>query len=180
MEGFLVLNHFALCPCLYLSWRDVSESRGSPESTCRVPQLTPPSPLPWHGPFCSTSSAFISASPIPSSVFPEVTPVSPPGPIIAFIAFQLRGSRNQAALYVVQSGVLPWAEPEIGNKPQTVELSRSLAACSGQTERRWAEPHFTHLFKVIMDITCPAFLPGLLAAQMKPRLRNFPSQCLRT
>lgn len=41
MEGFLVLNHFALCPCLYLSWRDVSESRGSPESTCRVPQLTP-------------------------------------------------------------------------------------------------------------------------------------------
>lgn len=41
VEDSLVLNSFTLCPCLYLSLKDISESRGSPHSTSRVPRLIP-------------------------------------------------------------------------------------------------------------------------------------------
>lgn len=70
-EGFRAWNHFALCPRLSLSWSDVSEARGSPGSTLGAPRSIPPSPLPWHGPFCSTPSAFISASPSPRQCSPR-------------------------------------------------------------------------------------------------------------
>lgn len=70
-EGFRAWNHFALCPRLSLSWSDVSEARGSPGSTLGAPRSFPPSPLPWHGPFCSTPSAFISASPSPRQCSPR-------------------------------------------------------------------------------------------------------------
>lgn len=116
MENFLALNSFTLCPCLDLSLKDVSESRGSPHSTPRVPRLIP------HHHYPATVHSVPSPLPssrlaIPLSVWPEVTLVSPPRPVFIFITSQLRGARDQAALCTIKSDVLHWAEPTMWNKP---------------------------------------------------------------
>lgn len=109
VEDFLVLNSFTLCPCLYLSVKEIPESRGSPHSTSRVPQFIS------HHHYLDTVHSV--SPPLPSS---RLTPspllcslhrslrwlLSPPRPVIAFISSQLSGSRNQAALCTIESSAL--------------------------------------------------------------------------
>ena len=127
-EGFLVLNSYTVCACLCLSWKDIQEDL----------QIPPPESL-AVSPITITLTQPIVSPPLPSSQLPhpllcvpcmvtEVTPVSPPRFIIAFISSQLSGSRNQAALCTIRSNVLPWTEPGIWNKPVNAELHHLLAA----------------------------------------------------